>query len=417
MGRQRVALVLLLATAARALDVTYSSVAGQLLMNGEPLALKGLNWYGYETGGGLFHGLYAQPASVFLDFFSDNDFNAIRIPVDLDLVLNDRTHGYVVPEPWESNSTEKNCTSTGQAAQFDPVLQGYYCPSHLMNMTSMETLDWFIDQFAARGVLVLLDMHCLDTSGTDASPVFYNDDWSRNDTLTGWQTLAERYRDRWNVFAADIFNEPFGATWAEGLDTDMDAFCVDAAAVIHGAGGADWLIFVEGAFPDPNCTSMIDGDKVGCGYGDNLLGVADNPVVLTDGSEDKLVYSVHTYGPSQHDRNEFSNADFPTNMPDVWDYHWGYITEDPAAPAVVLGEWGGPTNGTNGEWEQELVSYLTEKGSQSNFFWSLNQDGSPQGVFLNWTVSPPVLDADKLDLLASLVPEPTDILALAGLSR
>ena len=54
-------------------------------------------------------------------------------------------------------------------------------------------------------------------------------------------------------------------------------------------------------------------------YGDNLLGVADAPVKIA--VADKLVYSPHTYGPSQHDRAEFSNAAFPANMPDVWENH------------------------------------------------------------------------------------------------
>ena len=43
-----------------------------------------------------------------------------------------------------------------------------------MKNTSLEVLDIMIDQFAARGILVLLDLHCLSTKGTNASPVFYD---------------------------------------------------------------------------------------------------------------------------------------------------------------------------------------------------------------------------------------------------
>ena len=160
-------------------------------------------------------------------------------------------------------------------------------------------LDWFIDEFAARGIVVLLDLHCLDTGGTNASPVFFNDDFSLDDTLAGWSAMAQRFATKWNVLGADVFNEPFGATWAEGADTDMDAFAVRAAAAIHeyapevrATGAAErqtrdiysllpmmmlrsmspprprvaqWLIFVEGASASPNCTAMIDGDLVVCG--------------------------------------------------------------------------------------------------------------------------------------------------------
>ena len=64
------------------------------------------------------------------------------------------------------------------------------------------------------------------------------------------------------------------------------------------------------------------------------------------------MWSPHTYGPSQHDRVEFHNAAFPANMQDVWEAHWGQLvaSKGPSTPAVVLGEWGGPVSGDNGEW-------------------------------------------------------------------
>merc|ERR1712032_1362829 len=126
----------------------------------------------------------------------------------------------------------------------------------------------------------------------------------------------------------------------------MDVFAVQAAEAIH-ANAPNWLIFVEGTFKSPSCTSTIDGDEVSCGYGDNLLGVREHPVVLK--AADKLVYSPHTYGPSQNDRAEYKNANFPENMPDVWEQHWGYISELDSAPAMVLGEWGGPVSGSNAQ--------------------------------------------------------------------
>lgn len=358
-------------------------------MNGVPLEIKGLNWFGYQTDTGIFHGLWSQPPSYFLDtIFVNNGFNAVRIPLDLDLMLNDREHGYVTPEADE----------------------GY--PSALMDMTSLETLDWFVLEFAQRGIIVLLDMHCLDTSGTDASPLFFNDQYTFNDTITGWIRMAQRYNNSWNVFASDVFNEPYAASWAAGLETDMDTFAVTAGNAIR--SHADWLIFVEGASSSPVCDSIIDGDEVVCGYGDNLLGVADNPVVLADGSQNKVVYTPHTYGPSQQSRAEFENADFPNNMPDVWENHWGYIinTTSREAPAVILGEWGGTTDDDNGLWMDKLVSYLTNKSSVSNFFWSLNEDSDPVGIVTDWTVDPPTIDEAKLELLSKLTPNPTDILAV-----
>ena len=103
-------------------------------------------------------------------------------------------------------------------------------------------------------------------------------------------------------------------------------------------------------------------------------------------------------------------------MPDVWEDHWGALVASRAAdtPAVVLGEWGGPVSGDNGEWMDALVSYLGEKRLTSNFFWALNEDGTPEGIITDWTVTPPTLDAAKLALLQKLTPHPTNVSALLG---
>jgi endoglucanase len=305
--------------------------------------------------------------------------------MDADLMLNDRTHGYITPEEDEKH------------------VPPYKSP--LMSLTSLEVLDWFVDKFAERGILVLLDMHCLDTGGTNKSPVFFNDAHPVERVLDGWAGMAKRYGSKWNVLGADVFNEPFGATWAEGAATDMDAFAVRAASAIH-ANAPNWLIFVEGSSKSPNCTENIDGDDVVCGYGDNLKGVSAHPVQL--GKADKLVYSPHTYGPSQHDRAEFHNAVFPSNMPDVWDNHWGYIRDSAGSPAVVLGEWGGPLADANLKWMNALADYLTSKRMQSNFFWCLNQDSDPVGIVTNWAKTPMAVDDAKLKFLARLTPSPTN---------
>ena len=64
-----------------------------------------------------------------------------------------------------------------------------------------------------------------------------------------------------------------------------------------------------------------------------------------------------------------------------------------------------------------LVSYLGEKRLTSNFFWALNEDGTPEGIITDWTVTPPALDQAKLTLLKKLVPHPTNVSALVLPSR
>jgi len=395
--------------------------------------LKGVNWYGFETIQGVVHGLYAQPVSFFIDLLDENGFNAVRIPLDLDLVLHDRKHGYIKPEPTNPLAAD-SCFEELLAKEMDIITEEQNSPdiislddamqrtalrsigvcggpSPLMKKTSLEVLDFLIDSFAAKGILVLLDLHCLSTQGTDKSPVFFDASHPVASTIKGWQKLAKRLGSRWNVIGADVFNEPFGATWAEGKATDVDVFAQKVATAVQ-ADAPGWLIFVEGTAKSPSCASVIDGDSVSCGYGDNLLGAMAAPLEL--GVKEKLVYSFHTYGPSQHDRPEFHNAAFPANMPDVWEAHWGKLVDkrEEATPAMVLGEWGGPVGdgSPNAKWADALVEYLQLRNLTSNFFWALNMDGTPKGLITDWTANPPTIDKAKIALLTRLTPQPTEIM-------
>ena len=405
----------------------WSSHDGALFVDGEPLLLKGVNWYGFQTDQGVVHGLYAQPPSVFYKILEDNSFNAVRIPVDLDLILYDRKHGFIKPEPdeVEERAAETNAClafAPGPAAEDDTLqaaaLNASSCggPSPLMQNTSLQVLEIMVDEFAKRGILVLLDLHCLSTKGTNASPVFFDSSHTVAQALQGWGKLARSFGAKKNVLGADVFNEPFGATWATGQPTDMDVFAASVAEAVS-TDAPNWLIFVEGT-AHTSCKSVIDGDEVECAYGDNLLGPMSNSSALDAvAARGKLVWSQHTYGPSQHGRRpEFHNANFPANMRDVWGDHWGALLESPGpdTSAVVLGEWGGPVSGDNGKWMNALVDYLIEKNSTSNFFWALNQDGNPEGIILDWTVNPPKLDAAKLALLERLVPHPTNLTHLVA---
>ena len=45
----------------------------------------------------------------------------------------------------------------------------------------------------------------------------YNNQIQENDFIRGWLELIKRFSKHWNVFAADIFNEPHDVvTWGDG---------------------------------------------------------------------------------------------------------------------------------------------------------------------------------------------------------
>ena len=73
----------------------------------------------------------------------------------------------------------------------------------------------------------------------------YDDTHTEADLIGGFLLLVDRYRNAKNILGAELFNEPYAATWGDGSVTDWRA----AAGRIGNAildTGVGWLIFVQG---------------------------------------------------------------------------------------------------------------------------------------------------------------------------
>ena len=99
----------------------------------EPFAIKGVNWFGAEGEGACPDGLWQRPAAEFLDFVAELEFNAIRLPLAVDNVLDDPLVG-----KWSLTANEQ-----------------------LRGLRSLALLERVVVMAAARGLLVLLDVHRL----------------------------------------------------------------------------------------------------------------------------------------------------------------------------------------------------------------------------------------------------------------
>uniref|UniRef100_A0A914XPK6 Glycoside hydrolase family 5 domain-containing protein n=1 Tax=Plectus sambesii TaxID=2011161 RepID=A0A914XPK6_9BILA len=69
--------------------LTWSIGNGNMLLNGQPFVLKGVNFFGFETDTFAPHGLWGGASSldVMLDIVKNNNFNAIRLPFSMELAL------------------------------------------------------------------------------------------------------------------------------------------------------------------------------------------------------------------------------------------------------------------------------------------------------------------------------------------
>ena len=169
-----------------------------------------------------------------------------------------------------------------------------------------------------------------------------------------------------------------------------------------------WLIVVEGV---GHC--MKEGEhgcdkpsasgqdiSVSTWWGENLQAVDDYPVDLE--FPQKVVYSPHSYGPSVYPQPYFEAANFPNNMPPIWDLQWGYLSKTGRAP-ILLGEWGGRYEGNDKIWQDKMAAYLKDDANQvaGNFYWCINpESGDTGGLLLSWPSHEG--DSGKLLLLSAM---------------
>jgi len=345
----------------------FTSGNGKLNVNGNPFVLKGLSWFGFETGNNVFHGLWARDYKDLLDFIANNGFNAMRVPFYLELVLNDA-------KPDSINFYQMN--------------------ADLQGLTSLQVLDKVVQAAADRGILIMLDLHSFKGGTFMEDGLWYDATHPETMVLKGWQILIDRYAKNWNVIAFDLKNEPWGTTWGGPNNTDWKSAAQRIGNYVHSNGGSKFLIFVEGTNSSPKCAQN-------CFWGENLLGAYDDPVKLNNQS--KLIYSPHCYGPSVSYQPYFGDPSFPANMPPIWDDHWGNVPAK-TGTVTVLGEWGGPLSGATETWLNAFVDYLLKKDLTSQFFWCLNPDSGDTGGLLLDDWKTPV--QGKLDLLKRLDPTP-----------
>mmetsp|Transcript_29831 Transcript_29831/g.65226 ORF Transcript_29831/g.65226 Transcript_29831/m.65226 type:complete len:779 (-) Transcript_29831:266-2602(-) len=334
------------------------------------LLIKGANWFGMQSPTACVNELWKYDVQDYIDFLVTNDFNAVRIPMSAPLIA------------------------------LNPVLSDS-CGEYT-GATSLDAFDDLLLRLRRAGLLVMIDIHTL------TEPEQNNPLWCEADACTAeneaplfaaWRTLARRYCSHPNVIAADLFNEPFGATWGTNRATDWDRAAERLGTMLH-SECARWLVVVEGIANRGGACKKLSGD--GCWWGENILGQLDAPIVLPDQS--KLVLSPHTYGHGT--QSYYSDPDFPTNMPDIWDVHFGDVSRTTQIP-LLIGEWGGVWTDTEfpagnlikstSMWQRELQNYL-QRNKFGYFYWSLNDNSFRTGSLFN--------DASKAAKLAMLADSP-----------
>ena len=337
----------------------YFRAAGGTLVDGacHQVRLIGINWFGMETDAFAPHGLQVRNWQDMLDQIARAGYNTIRFPFSNQF--------------FDATSVPK-----GIDYQKNPDLKG---------LRGLALLDRLVQGAGQRGLRVILDRHRPTAQGQ--SELWYTDQVPESRWIADWVMLARHYRGNPIVIGADLDNEPHGpATWGSGDPKTDWRLAAERAGNAILAVNPDWLIIVQGI-------EQYLGDWYW--WGGNLEGAARFPIWLTH--SDKLVYSIHDYGPEVYPQPWFWDPAFPHNLPALWQRHWAFLPLEGLAP-VLVGEFGarsiGP--GKEGVWLSSLVDFMQANGL-SYTYWAWNPDSGDTGGLLkdDWKT----LDEAKLHQL------------------
>jgi endoglucanase len=324
---------------------------------GREVRLTGVNWSGLETSSFAPIGLWSQTIDETLDQMVAVGFNTLRLPYSNQLF-----------EP-----------------RSKPDRIDFRKNPDLRDISGLQIMDRIVEGARQRGLRVLLDRH--QPTSERRTELWYTDRIPEERWIRDWVMLARRYRGNEAVIGAELHTEPHNpATWGDGNEKTDWRLAAERAGNAILEANPDWLIVVEG---------VEDADGTHYWWGGNLSAAGRAPVRLS--RPDRLVYSVHDYGPDESEQVWFNAPDYPLNMPELWRRYWAYLKLDGIAP-VLVGEFGGRSvsDDTSGVWQRTLVEYIEREGFNYTY-WVWNQDDWVGGLVRDNSGR---LDQAKLSLLA-----------------
>ena len=327
----------------------YFSTSGKNIIDssGKIVRFTGANWFGFETGNYMAHGLWQVNYKTMLNKVKSLGLTMIRLPYSDDLFTAGRN-----PQ--------------GLNAGANPELVG---------KSSLEVMDAIIDYAGQIDLRILLDRHRPDAGGQ--SELWYTANVPESTWINNLKTVTARYKNNPAVIGIDLHNEPHGnACWGCGDQARDWRLAAERGGNAVLGIQPNWLIIVEGV-------DTFNGS--GNWWGGNLQGAKDFPVRLN--IPNRLVYSAHDYGMSVSSGQPwFNDGNFPNTLDPHWDKNWGYILKQNIAP-VLVGEFGSTlTDAKDRTWMPRLLQYMQTNGA-SWTFWSLNPNsGDTKGLLQDdWT--------------------------------
>ncbi|TMW62077.1 hypothetical protein Poli38472_009570 [Pythium oligandrum] len=383
------------------------------------LKIKGINWFGMETGQAIPFGLWDNSQNgttvyQIASFLAKNKFNAVRLPLMASWILENK-----IPNTALINKQENRAIDVTDY---------------------MSLLKSIVKALQYRNIGILLSMHTLTYQ--DNGKLWYNDDVPEEKFLESIDILTKNLckNEFWNIMGIDLKNEPYKGTWGDGGATDFQAGAQRIANRML-KGCPKWLGFVEGV--NAQHTVNIDGVDYDYydWYGGGLQGV--KKLGLEFDVAEKVVWAPHYYTPAVFPQYYFfgggtvvgSAIEGYVELDDdalrhrvkvTMDDMFGFLATE-TGPALLLGEFGGlyandahPMKTTQ-RCTDFTIEIIKQTGWAGGFVWSLNPESEYQynpadtpGRFTEGVLEDDWLSADEaflkgmaaMDDMENLVPFP-----------
>ena len=370
----------------------YWHTSGNQILDsaGDPVRIAGINWYGFETPDEIAHGLWAQDYHAIINDIRNLGYNTIRIPFS-----NQMVETPIVPQNLSFyNATGPiNTDLKGLNALQDPRqdhhLRGPGGPQGHPGRPPLR------GRGVRRGQRPVVHEHLhqpglgerlghAGQNGTRATPP-----WSASTCATSRTprpvTPTRRVRPGAPAMPAPTSGWPTSRPGNAILAADPNA-----------------LIFCEGISENPASSGTYNSTW----WGGDLAEAGQYPVTLS--SPGHVVYSAHDYGPNLFQQTWFNSSTTPASLDAVWNANWGYLYTQDIAP-VWVGEFGtdnaaadvaSSAAGSQGQWFESLVGYLSANPWMGWTYWALNGEDSYDLLDSNYDATP--VSAAKQSLLASI---------------
>ncbi|KAF0694293.1 Aste57867_14822 [Aphanomyces stellatus] len=386
-----------------------------------PVAIKGVNWFGMETGMQAPFGLWDNDQNgttvyAIADFLSANKFNSVRLPLCVQNILDNK--------PLEASIVNRVTNRAVDLSSYLALLQS------------------IVKGLGYRKISVMISMHTLDRMNGDGS-LWYGKTTTEDDFLKSIDMLTKALCSDtyWNVLGIDIKNEPFEGSWGTGEKNDFKAASERISARML-KGCPNWMGFVEGI--NQQNSIVLDGEEYEYydWFGGGLHKAKGS--VPKFALDNKLVFAPHYYTPAVFPQyylfgggtvgsksaiigyKELSNEKLAGRVRNTMNDMFGFLN-DHKGPAVLLGEFAGlytkdahPMKTTQ-RCTDYTVQVIVEDDYAGGYMWSLNPESAYQynpadtpGNFveglleLDWrTANKPFLKAlSGLDVMKDLKPMP-----------